>query len=100
MRCRPAARGPTLFASRELAARRVEQAADVLAERVGDEGDLRRREVAAGAESVVGRAHPVFPGRLTGNSQYFLEKWCRKTPNALYGRNCWGGERGIFMQAC
>ena len=75
MWCRPAARGPTLFASRELAAgaaRRVEQAADVLAERVGDEGDLRRREVAAGAEHVVGRAHASLSGMLS-KLQYFRE---------------------------
>ena len=72
MRCRPAARGPALFASRELAARRVEQATDVLAERVGDEGDLRRREVAAGAEHVVGRAHASLSGMLS-KLQYFRE---------------------------
>ena len=58
--------------SHELAARRVEQAADVLAERVGDEGDLRRREVAAGAEPVVGRAHASLSGMLS-KLQYFRE---------------------------
>ena len=72
MRCRPAARGPALFASCELAARRVEQAADVLAERVGDEGDLRRREVVAGVEPVVGRAHASLSSMLS-KLQYFRE---------------------------
>ena len=51
---------------------RLEQAADVLAERVGDEGDLRRREVAAGAEPVVGRAHASLSGMLS-KLQYFRE---------------------------